>query len=267
MPGTTRSMVKGRGSCGTSAPSGGKSPSPTAPGGRVPPFWDGFRLYRQGGGKRESRYPMSRNDRGGSRALDEGGHRPGPVRLRRELPTASVTTLISEIMHRRLTLLDVILKAPTVLPLTAPAEADGQTGRPHLSTAGASRPSCPTTFGRVTPCMGQCSWWAANGARPISSPSSLHRRQEPPDRPCRVLPLRGPSHLSTGLAPDPAQAGATTQDLPRPRPSRPLPPPGKDHRLPGHRPGPLTALRAPEQGQGRKILPHCQVPISPRLQG
>ncbi|CAO0823185.1 transposase [Desulfarculales bacterium] len=30
-------------------------------------------------------------------------------------------------------------------------------------------------------------------------PLRLHRRQEPPDRPCRILLLRGPSHLSTGL--------------------------------------------------------------------
>ncbi|CAO0820290.1 hypothetical protein DFAR_2480042 [Desulfarculales bacterium] len=36
------------------------------------------------------------------------------VRLRRELPTASATTLISEMMRRCLTSFDVILKAPTV---------------------------------------------------------------------------------------------------------------------------------------------------------
>ncbi|CAO0824536.1 hypothetical protein DFAR_60002 [Desulfarculales bacterium] len=71
------------------------------------------RLYRQGGGKLESLYPMGRNDRCGSRALDEGTAH-ALARLRRELPTASVTTLISEMMHRRLTSLDVILKAPTV---------------------------------------------------------------------------------------------------------------------------------------------------------
>ncbi|CAO0822037.1 hypothetical protein DFAR_270007 [Desulfarculales bacterium] len=32
----------------------------------------------------------------------------------------------------------------------------------------------------------------------------------------------------------------------------------------GHRPGPLITLRAPEQGQDRKILPHRQVPFFPR---
>ncbi|CAO0819723.1 hypothetical protein DFAR_1100017 [Desulfarculales bacterium] len=41
-----------------------------------------------------------------------------------------------------------------------------------LPTAGAARPSCPTTFGRVTSCMGRCSWWSATSARPTFSPSS-----------------------------------------------------------------------------------------------
>ncbi|CAO0823179.1 hypothetical protein DFAR_340062 [Desulfarculales bacterium] len=41
---------------------------------------------------------------------------------------------------------------------------------PHLSTAGASRPSCPTTFGRVAPCMGRCSWWVINGVKGTPSP-------------------------------------------------------------------------------------------------
>ncbi|CAO0823568.1 hypothetical protein DFAR_3780003 [Desulfarculales bacterium] len=61
----------------------------------------------------ESLYPMGRNDRGGSRALDEDTAQ-AMVRLRRELPTASMTILISEIMCQRLTSLDVILKALTV---------------------------------------------------------------------------------------------------------------------------------------------------------
>ena len=71
------------------------------------------RLYRQGGGKLESLYPIDRQDRGGSRALDEDTAQ-ALVRLRRELPTASVTALISEMMRRRLTSPDVVLKAPTV---------------------------------------------------------------------------------------------------------------------------------------------------------
>ncbi|CAO0822910.1 hypothetical protein DFAR_3370008 [Desulfarculales bacterium] len=56
---------------------------------------------------------MGRNDRGGSRALDEDTAQ-ALVRLRKELLTASGITFTSEIMHRRLTSLDVILKAPTV---------------------------------------------------------------------------------------------------------------------------------------------------------
>ncbi|CAO0822875.1 hypothetical protein DFAR_3360002 [Desulfarculales bacterium] len=47
-------------------------------------------------------YPMGRDDRGGSRALDEDTAQ-ALVRLRRELPTASATTLISDMMRRRLT--------------------------------------------------------------------------------------------------------------------------------------------------------------------
>ncbi|CAO0823520.1 hypothetical protein DFAR_3740018 [Desulfarculales bacterium] len=56
---------------------------------------------------------MGRNDRGGSRALDEDTAQT-MVRLRRTLPTASMVTLISEIMRRNLTALDVILKVPIV---------------------------------------------------------------------------------------------------------------------------------------------------------
>ncbi|CAO0824698.1 hypothetical protein DFAR_840002 [Desulfarculales bacterium] len=65
----------------------------------------------------------------------------------------------------------------------------------------------------------------------------------------------------------PCSHWTTTQALPRQRPSLPLPPSGRDHHLPGHRPDPLTAIRASGHGQDRKILPHCQVPVSPRLQG
>ncbi|CAO0823906.1 hypothetical protein DFAR_3990031 [Desulfarculales bacterium] len=45
---------------------------------------------------------MGRNDLGGSRALDEDTAQ-AMVRLRRERPPASVTTLTSERMRRRLT--------------------------------------------------------------------------------------------------------------------------------------------------------------------
>ncbi|CAO0823476.1 hypothetical protein DFAR_3710034 [Desulfarculales bacterium] len=61
----------------------------------------------------EALYPMGRKDRDVSRALDEDTAQ-ALVRLRRELPTPSVTILVSEMMRRRLTALDVILKAPIV---------------------------------------------------------------------------------------------------------------------------------------------------------
>ncbi|CAO0823068.1 hypothetical protein DFAR_3460047 [Desulfarculales bacterium] len=87
--------------------------------------------------------------------------------LRRELPTASVTILINEMMRRRLTSLDVILKASTVYRFLHQQGRMGEQVAP-LSTAGAARRSCPTTFSRVTPCMGRCSWWVTNGTKPIS---------------------------------------------------------------------------------------------------
>ncbi|CAO0821882.1 hypothetical protein DFAR_2710011 [Desulfarculales bacterium] len=87
------------------------------------------------------------------------------------MPTASVTALVSEMMRRRLTSLDVTLKAPTVYRFL---HQQGLMSKQvaQLSTADASRSSCPTTFDRMTPCMGRCSWWATIGARPTSSPSS-----------------------------------------------------------------------------------------------
>ncbi|CAO0824303.1 hypothetical protein DFAR_570016 [Desulfarculales bacterium] len=63
------------------------------------------------------------------------------------------------------------------------------------------------------PCLGRCSWWATNGARATSSSSSLHRRHEPPDRPCRVLPRLGLGHLSIGLASGPAPTGGLSLKL------------------------------------------------------
>ncbi|CAO0822221.1 hypothetical protein DFAR_2890002 [Desulfarculales bacterium] len=46
------------------------------------------KLYRQSGGKLESLYPMGRNDRGGSRALDEDTAQ-ALIRLRRGLPSSA----------------------------------------------------------------------------------------------------------------------------------------------------------------------------------
>ncbi|CAO0824550.1 hypothetical protein DFAR_710013 [Desulfarculales bacterium] len=50
---------------------------------RVAIFRYGSRLYRQGGGKLESLYPMGSNDRDGSRALNEDTAQ-ALVRLRRD---------------------------------------------------------------------------------------------------------------------------------------------------------------------------------------
>ncbi|CAO0823253.1 hypothetical protein DFAR_3600007 [Desulfarculales bacterium] len=52
------------------------------------------------------------------------------IHLRRELPTASVTTLIGEMMQRRVTSLDVILKAPTVCRFLHQKSNDGQISHP-----------------------------------------------------------------------------------------------------------------------------------------
>ncbi|CAO0822812.1 hypothetical protein DFAR_320014 [Desulfarculales bacterium] len=90
------------------------------------------------------------------------------VRLHREPPTASVTTLTSEMMHRRLTSLDVILKAPTVYRFLHQQDLMGKQVAPPTDRRRCEA-ELPTTFGRVTPCMGRCSWWATNGARSTSS--------------------------------------------------------------------------------------------------
>jgi putative transposase len=71
------------------------------------------RLYRQGGQKLESLYPQGRNDRGRPRALDEDTAQ-ALIRLKREMPKASVSTVIAEMRRRRLASPDVELKGPTV---------------------------------------------------------------------------------------------------------------------------------------------------------
>ncbi|CAO0820079.1 hypothetical protein DFAR_1340035 [Desulfarculales bacterium] len=112
------------------------------------------RLYRQGGDKLESLYPMGRNDRGGSRALDEDTAQ-AMVRLRRERPTASVTTLISEIMHQRLASFDVILKAPTVYRFLHQQELVDKQVAPPVDRR-RCKAELPNDICKVTPCMGRC---------------------------------------------------------------------------------------------------------------
>ncbi|CAO0822162.1 hypothetical protein DFAR_2860007 [Desulfarculales bacterium] len=161
------------------------------------------RLYRQGGGRLESLYPMSRNERGGSRALDEDTAQT-LVRLRRALPTASVTTLFSEMMRQRLTLLDVILKAPTVYRFLYQQGADGQAGRSTCWLQALRGRDAQRYLAER-----RHAWADVPGERQTAQdlPLRFHQRHEPPDRPCRSLLLRGPGHLSTGLAPGPAQTG------------------------------------------------------------
>ncbi|CAO0819989.1 hypothetical protein DFAR_1260042 [Desulfarculales bacterium] len=91
-----------RGCCGPNAPSGGKSHSSNRTRLLRSTTLGWVRLYRQGGGKLESLSPMGRNDQCSSRALDEDTAQ-ALVSLRRELPTASVTILVSPMMRRRLT--------------------------------------------------------------------------------------------------------------------------------------------------------------------
>jgi len=71
------------------------------------------RLYRQGGQKLESLYPQGRNDQGRPRALDEDTAQ-ALIRLKREMPKASVSTIIVEMRRRRLASPDVELEGPTV---------------------------------------------------------------------------------------------------------------------------------------------------------
>ncbi|CAO0822038.1 hypothetical protein DFAR_270008 [Desulfarculales bacterium] len=82
-----------------------------------------------------------------------------------------MTTLISERMRRRLTSLDVILKAPTVYRCLHQQELMGKQVIPPVDRRHFEA-ELPTTFGRMTPCMGRCSWWAASGAGSPSSSSS-----------------------------------------------------------------------------------------------
>lgn len=71
------------------------------------------RLYRQSNGKLESLYPVGRSDRGRARAIDDDTAQ-ALIRLRREMPSASVNTIIGEMIRRRLAPPDVALKPATV---------------------------------------------------------------------------------------------------------------------------------------------------------
>ncbi len=72
-----------------------------------------IKTYRAGGGRLESLYPGSRNDRGMSRVIDE---ETGAliVRLRTEMPRCSLPTLISELTKRSLLPPGLVLGASTL---------------------------------------------------------------------------------------------------------------------------------------------------------
>lgn len=75
-----------------------------------------IRQYKQGGGRLESLYPQSRNDQGQARALDEDTVQ-SLIRLRKELQTAPVSTLIAEAHRRRIVPAGKDLRLSTVYRL------------------------------------------------------------------------------------------------------------------------------------------------------
>lgn len=72
-----------------------------------------IRRYRDSNGKLESLYPSSRSDRGVSRGMDEETSL-ALIRLRKELPKATVPTLIETMQKRRLVSPEVTLNLSTV---------------------------------------------------------------------------------------------------------------------------------------------------------
>ena len=75
-----------------------------------------IRRYQQSGGKLESLYPRPRNDRGRTRALDEDTIAV-LLTLRREMPKATVPSLILEVNRRRLIKPGLLLSPATVYRL------------------------------------------------------------------------------------------------------------------------------------------------------
>ncbi|CAO0821563.1 hypothetical protein DFAR_2480013 [Desulfarculales bacterium] len=98
---------------------------------------------------------MDRKNLGGSRALDEDAAQ-ALVRLRRELPTALLTTLTNEMMRRRLTSLDTILKAPTVYRFLHQQGLMGKQAVPPVDRR-RSEAELPNDIWKNDPCMGRCS--------------------------------------------------------------------------------------------------------------
>ncbi|CAO0822563.1 hypothetical protein DFAR_3170022 [Desulfarculales bacterium] len=116
--------------------SGGKFPSPTAPGCCAPPSWAGSGSTAKAAASWNPSLPYGQE-----------------LPLRRELPTASVTTLISEMVCRRLTSLDVILKAPTDYRFLRQQRLLGKLVAPPIDRR-RFEAELPNDIWRMTPYMG-----------------------------------------------------------------------------------------------------------------
>ena len=90
-------------------------------------IWRWVRCYRASNGKLESLYPQDRSDRGKSRVLDEETAL-GLIRLRQEMPRATIATLIKQMQARGISNPATVASASTVYRLLARAPADASQG-------------------------------------------------------------------------------------------------------------------------------------------
>jgi putative transposase len=81
-------------------------------------IWRWVRRYRASNGKLESLYPQDRSDRGKSRVLDEETAL-GLIRLRQEMPRATIATLIKQMQARGISNPATVASASTVYRLLA----------------------------------------------------------------------------------------------------------------------------------------------------
>jgi len=81
-------------------------------------IWRWVRCYRASNGKLESLYPQDRSDRGKSRVLDEESAL-GLIRLRQEMPRATIATLIKQMQARGISNPATVASASTVYRLLA----------------------------------------------------------------------------------------------------------------------------------------------------
>jgi putative transposase len=89
------------------------------------------RRYKQGGGRLEALYPQSRRDQGQARAMDEDTAQ-SLLRLRKELITAPVSTVITEAHRRRLAPPGTKLPLSTVYRLFHHHDLMGHQGSPPI---------------------------------------------------------------------------------------------------------------------------------------